>query len=273
MAYVNAGRRSCTGRTPSEYRNPIRRLLVTYHSPITSVAINVWYSITTDVHHTLQKEVNEVRISASGIRIGIVCIFVAGGALAFQSIPGTDAKTAMKQSSTGAPAYPVNGDGQTYGFPGDPASAETAPDLILAGNVDGTAAYVLKTDVLGEQPKTSDDGSVPVYAVDGKTEIGSFSSGAMNRIFAIAPNYPKNENGQTYGSAADAISNETMPDLIRAAGVDGTVGYVRKEDLEEEQPKTPEEAIALQQKRPPGGRDIPLYDADGKTVIGVFHAG
>ncbi|WP_214626562.1 hypothetical protein [Paenibacillus agaridevorans] len=44
-----------------------------------------------------------------------------------------------------------------------------------------------------------------------------------------------------------------------------------KKDLDGEQPKTPEEAIAIQHSRSPGGLDIPLYDVDGETVIGVFH--
>ena len=41
-------------------------------------------------------------------------------------------------------------------------------------------------------------------------------------------NYPKNINGQTYGSSADATSPETEPELISAIGVDGTAGYVLK---------------------------------------------
>ncbi|OMF36881.1 hypothetical protein BK133_08145 [Paenibacillus sp. FSL H8-0548] len=94
-----------------------------------------------------------------------------------------------------------------------------------------------------------------------------------NPSLTKAPNYPANENGQTYGSAGDAISSESEPDLISAVGVDGAMGYVLKKDIEGEQPKTPEEALAIQNSRPLGGSDIPLYDIDGKTVIGVFHIG
>lgn len=86
-------------------------------------------------------------------------------------------------------------------------------------------------------------------------------------------NYPENKNGQTYGSAADATYSGTEPELISAMGVDGTKGYVLKKDIDGEQPKSPEEAIAIQNSRSPGGRDIPLYDVDGETVIGVFHVG
>jgi len=38
-------------------------------------------------------------------------------------------------------------------------------------------------------------------------------------------------------------------------------------------PRNPEEALPQQKSRPPGGRDIPLYEVDCKTVIGVFHIG
>lgn len=86
--------------------------------------------------------------------------------------------------------------------------------------------------------------------------------------------FPKNENGQTYGSSADADSLETEPDLIAALGVDGTEGYVKRTDLEGEMPRTPEEAIAsMNNNEASNGRQIPLYAADGKTVIGVFNVG
>ena len=94
-----------------------------------------------------------------------------------------------------------------------------------------------------------------------------------NQSTAQVPDFPKNKNGQTYGSASDASSPYTEPDLIKAYGVDGTEGYVLKTDLDGKMPNNPEEALAQQKSRPAGGRDILLYDVDGKTVIGVFHIG
>jgi hypothetical protein len=83
--------------------------------------------------------------------------------------------------------------------------------------------------------------------------------------------YPKNENGETYGSALYARTVEERPELIEATGEGGVRGYVRKKDLEVELPKTPEEALAFNKKRQAEGpRQVPLYDVDGKTVIGVF---
>ncbi len=199
-----------------------------------------------------------------GIIIGVLfAICAVGGTMAFKS---TFAESILNQLTTKAPDYPKNKNGLTYGFAIDAPSVETLPDLIHAGSVDGTAGYLLKKDYLSGCGCT-----VPLYDVHGKTIIGSYHIGVMDQV------YPTNENGQTYGSAADANSLTshgtpgTEPDLIRAVGVDGTSGYVLKKDLDGELPKKPEEALAIQRSRPPGGRDIPLYDVDGETVIGVFH--
>jgi hypothetical protein len=95
------------------------------------------------------------------------------------------------------------------------------------------------------------------------------SYGYHNLSAVQFPEFPKNENGQTYGSASDATSPYTEPDLIEAYGVDGNIGYVMKKDLDGEMPRTPEEALA-NQRNAPAIRTIPLYDVDGKTVIGEF---
>lgn len=182
--------------------------------------------------------------------------------MAFQS---TYDKPTLSQSPTNVQNYHENENGLKYGFATDATFSEPLPDLILAGSVDSTPGYMLKKDYLGERGLI-----VSLYDIDGKTIIGSIRSDAMN---PKAPIYPKNENGQTYGSGADASSPETVPDLIRAIGVDGTEGYLLREDLDGELPKSPEEAIEIQNSRPSGGRDIPLYDVDGETVIGVFHVG
>ena len=82
--------------------------------------------------------------------------------------------------------------------------------------------------------------------------------------------YPINENGLTYGSAFDSISPNDEPDLILARGIDGTIGYVYASDLNGKEPKSPEEAISLQKMKTGENITIPLYEADGKTIIGEF---
>jgi len=100
-----------------------------------------------------------------------------------------------------------------------------------------------------------------------------------NRSQEPVPTYDVNENGLTYGSAVFAVSPDTEPDLISAIGIDGTEGYVYSVDLQEDLPKTPEEAViktkALKEnvQQVNGSvivKTIPLYDIDGKTVIGEF---
>lgn len=90
----------------------------------------------------------------------------------------------------------------------------------------------------------------------------------LNQSFMPAPEYPKNESGETYGSALKATSPANEPDLIQAIGEDGTVGYVRNSDLIDKQPKTPEEALKMNTET--CEKEITLYASDSKTVIGNF---
>lgn len=110
--------------------------------------------------------------------------------------------------------------------------------------------------------------------------LGTLAATAL-AIEHSRPSYSVNAAGQTYGSAAHAMSPDEYPDLIAAVGVGGVRGYVYKEDLEGETPRSPEEALAIQKQNDlrmaaaaPGTRvvmdEIPLYAADGKTVIGKF---
>lgn len=109
--------------------------------------------------------------------------------------------------------------------------------------------------------------------------VSGYTTGALAKSFEQAPAhvYQKNASGQTYGSGMDAASVGSMPDLISARGEDGTLGYIRLTDLKKDQPKNPKEAVAYQLKRDSDRKagklseQIPLYDVDGKTVIGVFN--
>jgi hypothetical protein len=111
---------------------------------------------------------------------------------------------------------------------------------------------------------------------------GSFSYGVISTTASPTPNqsiqdakptptFPVNKNGETYGSNSEVTVAGQEPDLILAKGVDGTDGYIKLIDLNKDQPKNPEEAVAYMEKMknsPP--KNIPLYDVDGETVIGEF---
>lgn len=93
--------------------------------------------------------------------------------------------------------------------------------------------------------------------------------------------YQINEAGQTYGSELLATTYEDRPDLISAIGTNGAEGFIYASDLDAGNPQNPAEALAQQElynemianyngDGPIVVRTIPLYDVDGKTVIGEF---
>ncbi len=95
-----------------------------------------------------------------------------------------------------------------------------------------------------------------------------------------------NQNGDTYGYFIPATTpdKQTAPILVAAIGIDGTIGYVYESDLEEDMPRTPEEAVAYMQKLEVATQNaitkgseylryIPLYDETGTRVIGQFGIG
>lgn len=95
----------------------------------------------------------------------------------------------------------------------------------------------------------------------------------LNQSDGVAPVFPVNKNGQTYGSDADCNSPDTEPDLIRAIGVDGTEGYVLYKDLIKDQSNTPEDTVAYTKEHAGKYELVPLYASDGITVIGQFEIG
>jgi hypothetical protein len=85
------------------------------------------------------------------------------------------------------PNFPVNAAGETYGSAAGLPLAEL-PDLIEAYGTNGQVGYILKTDFeratgsnIGNPQQavawgqTSGVQTIPLYAVDGKTVIGSFT--------------------------------------------------------------------------------------------------
>ena len=125
--------------------------------------------------------------------------------------------------------------------------------------------------------------TIPLALIGGLL-VGSLSYGAIPTTADTisydpiqhlkAGKFPVNKNGETYGSIADVTVTGQEPDLILAKGVDGTDGYIKSKDLNKDQPKTPEEAAAYMKKSENStSESIPLYDVDGKTVIGKYQIG
>lgn len=84
------------------------------------------------------------------------------------------------------------------------------------------------------------------------------------------PSYAVNENGQTYGEGPFTAGKDQEPDLIKAVGEHGVVGYIKNEDVTPSA-SSPEEAVAKQKViEKQGYQSVPLYEPDGTTVIGEY---
>lgn len=102
-------------------------------------------------------------------------------------------------------------------------------------------------------------------------------TGGVESTPAPMPVYSKNELGQTYGSAISASSPETEPDLILVIATNGSEGYVSKADLDVANGtaaasnfKSPADALEWQKSKAGQSVSIPVYQSNGKTVIGSF---
>lgn len=117
-----------------------------------------------------------------------------------------------------------------------------------------------------------------VIAAVGSLGAGAAVSGGFpgvwsdNDLGRPIPKFSKNDSGQTYGSLSKTETDVDAPDLISAVGTNGLSGYIRREDLLLPLPQSPEQALIEQAKRP-SSRTMPLYKADGKSVIGEYRSG
>lgn len=100
------------------------------------------------------------------------------------------------------------------------------------------------------------------------------SSASEDATVETGVEYPVNEQGQTYGSLADAPNDDEAPDLVLVELPNGEEGYVKSKDLfaaEGENASTPAEAKASERKlEKTGGIDLPAFESDGKTPAGTF---
>lgn len=115
---------------------------------------------------------------------------------------------------------------------------------LIAGGIAGSALGALSQGDLVERSfATNTDGQI----------VSPLSSETVFRV---------NEAGETYGRG----DLETIPDLVLAVGDDGTEGYVRDSELFPKLPDSPEERARFRDQV----RTVPLYESDGKTVVGTF---
>ena len=114
-------------------------------------------------------------------------------------------------------------------------------------------------------------GQVKIYNGKGYTTFTSYATANFTTRSSMPPvDVPvtKNENGEIYGSELFLNQIGVHPDLILVEGIDGTVGYVRSNELNNDGVLTPADAIESMKNRE--NRLIPVYMSDGETVIGLY---
>jgi len=120
---------------------------------------------------------------AAAVIVGLAVGVLGGIALANDSgSPSAPARDTVTN-------YPKNGQGLTYGSDSHAKSPQDEPDLILATATNGQDGYVLRTDLEEPMPATPQealkrqaaqagkDRVIPVYQLDGTTQIGVFVIG------------------------------------------------------------------------------------------------
>ena len=134
-----------------------------------------------------------------------------------------------------------------------------------------TTSYYL---TLKEFPTTSgyyySKGQVAIYNGDTYNYIDCYATPNYSPLAPRQNNnisVQRNSSGEIYGSELFLNQINIQPDLILAQGVDGTIGYVKYEDLDD-RVMSPTEAIEKMENN--SDIIIPLYESNGKTIIGEF---
>ncbi|PZT97178.1 MAG: hypothetical protein DI630_22230 [Gordonia sp. (in: high G+C Gram-positive bacteria)] len=90
----------------------------------------------------------------------------------------------------------------------------------------------------------------------------------------------RNSRGETFGSAESITNDDELPDLVLSIGTNGRTGYIRSADIPatpttKAQAETLPETTAAdgQRVRGPAAKTVPVFEADGTTVVGQFQIG
>jgi hypothetical protein len=203
-----------------------------------------------------------------------LAVGLAGGGVAVASghwvLPGadvvTDVATPVTVTGTGA------GDLRLGPRPEDATHVRIELTCLTGGNfrfADGASVSCSSSEVGTPSAGVQYD----LQLAPGQTSTSITTSSSTARWEATAwyinkqrTTWATNANGQTYG----VVNEDGYPDLVAVLATNGRTGYAYAVDLNDPQPANPEEA-ATWTPAPP--HNIPVYEADGVTVIGQFPVG
>ncbi|MHB1134990.1 MAG: peptidase M56 BlaR1 [Chloroflexota bacterium] len=130
-----------------------------------------------------------MQLRLSKARMVVTIVFIAAGLVVGALGLSPAIAGQPNRSQEPPPSYPVNENGMSYGSASDATSPLNEPDLIKAIGVDGTRGFVRAVDLWEKMPRSPEEAlarqqqragkvrTVPLYAIDGVTIIGSFNVG------------------------------------------------------------------------------------------------
>ena len=215
------------------------------------------------------------RLLAGGL---VLSLGLAGGGVAVAQewfgLPGADVDTALAPSETA-----VHTGAATLDLGEAPADANTV-DLAVTCLSPGTLTFPDGASITcaAGDAGSGPDGSYSLPLNLGQTTLTIDADPDLHwslvttYLSRAATDWAVNARGQTYG----VVNDRGTPDLIATTATNGRNGYISREELEAAgggNPTSPEEALQDQADRAGKTITVPVYEADGTTVIGRLTIG
>lgn len=181
----------------------------------------------------------------------ITTVGVAGALL------GSIAAQADANPST---SYAVNSDGKTFGSASLASSYENEPDMILVQATNGKEGFVKKEDLHAAEGMASTPSEAVAMQVDREQRIERVLDSELDALMSE-------------GSISEQTADGFTAQVDRALSTDGLADASDIEQLLATLVDNPDLERAYHDALSSVETCIPVYDADGTTVIGEFSVG
>ena len=199
--------------------------------------------------------------------LGAALIVVSGWGVSY----ATENAGKVDRGQEAAISYKSNEAGQTFGSCADAATYDDMPDLVLVVATNGKEGYVYR-DALEE----AEGGSAEQFedlATRTQEQDEAFSEALVESLEESG--YQVNQEmvddfieESRFGAGSDCATVDLVEGIERADGADAVSSAARSGSGAEGVERDVEEALTEALRA--SGETIPVYDADGKTVIGEF---
>lgn len=195
---------------------------------------------------------------------------VAGGGVAVATdliaLPGTDRVRAL------APAVDAVRTGTVSIELGPRPVGSTHVEVALTCQTPGTFTFADGAGMTCDRAGSKTIYTLALQPGQTRTTIRASSDARWSITTTFVQRQPTdwatNAAGETYG----VVKGQDEPDLIAVIATNGQQGYARADSLRTAVPVDPADAVRSQTERQ-SSRTVPVYEPDGRTVIGEFRIG